>query len=107
MRISFAIVFGLVTILGIDRAAAGGMDGTWSGNITGRFGSGLADIVIRGGHVVSYHYKGLNVPVGADTVAADHVSFGNGSYTMTLSKTGHASFTSTSIAPAEGDLKRY
>ena len=98
-----------VAVLGLAAAPqtswAAGMDGHWSGALSGQYGSGQADIVISG-QSATYSYRGGAVPVGWAKVTAATATFGNPLFKLTLKKDGSASFVSSKIGDADGAMSR-
>ena len=101
-----AIVSATVLIVATSSPAfAAGMDGHWSGTLSGEKGSGEADVVVNGKQV-TYSYQQSPVPVEWEKVSKSRVSFGNKIYTLTLTSKGAARFTSQKYGNAAGTLAK-
>jgi len=99
------IAISLATMLGAGGAAAAGMDGHWSGYLSGEKGSGQADIVVQGKNVF-YSYRQSAVPVAWTKVTTKEVTFGNNIYKMTLDHDGLATFKSQQYGDGSGTLTK-
>ncbi len=81
----------LVLVLSLVTASAGAQtntswDGTWNGSWGGLT---AAKIIIAGGRVVEYDYRGTPQGVGETTISADALSFGTPpTFVITLTRTG-------------------
>ena len=83
------LIFPLVAALMIAPAGAQtdtSWDGTWNGSWGGLT---AAKIIIGGGRVVEYDYRGTPQKVGETTISGDTLSFGTPpSFVITLTRTG-------------------
>jgi hypothetical protein len=84
---------------------AAGMDGHWSGMLSGSKGSGQAEIVVAGKDV-TYSYQGSQVPVTWSKTSKSTVSFGNKLFKLTLKNDGSAKFESEQFGDAAGTLSK-
>lgn len=84
---------------------AAGMDGHWSGMLSGDKGSGQADIIVSGKDV-SYSYQQSPVPITWSKVSKSTVTFGNTLFKLTLKNDGSAKFESDKYGNATGTLSR-
>ena len=95
-----AVPLALLASGGAPKAAPqGSWDGTWTGLWQGQYDT---TIVIAGNKVVSYTYRGNNVPFTHSKVSTSSVSISR-EYTVTLTKTGDAT-ASAKYHGANGDF---
>lgn len=85
-----AVPLALLASARASRAAPqGSWDGTWTGMWEGQYDT---SIVIAGNKVVSYVYRGHDVPFTRSKVTANSVSISR-EYTVTLTRTGETTAT--------------
>jgi hypothetical protein len=83
--LTFALVAGL-TIAPARAQTDTSWDGTWNGSWGGLT---AAKVIIGGGRVVEYDYRGTPQKVGETTISGDTLSFGvPPSFVITLRRTG-------------------